>query len=358
LDNADSTSDAATQSKPSSREKDNLLDQEPAVMQSTKGGYKGRRAKPKGRSKKEASKDAESIATNPMDIEEDADEDASAKPHEELKHKGEASSLFEDLAKQFASFHDKLFNEKLSALASEVEMLTQADCHHPEYMRQAACVDARYTKQVSEVHAYYRHKMQALRVTTLAERSQLHSQYFQTARELREEQAYQLGEDWYKIQKERRQSSQGQDGQYILKFPTKRSAQLRNQAKYNQEVSILSGVAKYVGFPAAPAITGAEGDALEDDLKMMKVWFDWTCCAIVSHHQLTQDISDCETCTTNHKSQQHIEHVSSESLHATTKRTISTRTIHRGECLGSASGHDPESRNSQPYPHARLGGSW
>jgi hypothetical protein len=240
-------------------------------VQSTKGGYKGRRAKVKGRSRKDASKDTEASAANSMDVDDEPAEETMAKSHDELKHKGAASSLFEDLAKQFASFHDKLFNEKLAALASEVEMLTQADCQHPEYLRQAACVDARYAKQVSEVHAYYRYKMQALRITTLAERSQLHSQYFQTARELREEQAYQLGEDWYKIQKERRQSSHGQDGQYILKFPTKRSEQLRNQAKYNQEVSILSGVAKYVGFPAAPAITGAEGDALEDDLKSMKV---------------------------------------------------------------------------------------
>lgn len=242
-----------------------------ATPPSGRGGLKGRRGKLKGRSRKEIQRDFEVEEQQAPDGDEEQDEQASARSADELKHKVAASTLFEDLAKQFAAFHEKLYDEKLAALTAEQVLLEQPVCKHPEYLRQLSCVDARYAKQVREADAYYRYKMQALRITTLAERSQLHSQYFQTARELREDEAYRLGEDWYKIQKERRQSSLGQDGQFILHFPKKRSDQIRNQAKYNQEVSVLSGVAKYVGFPAAPAITGAEGSVLEDDLKAMKV---------------------------------------------------------------------------------------
>lgn len=238
---------------------------------SHRAGSKGRKSRSKSKSKREAVKEAEPEDVAAENGEDDQEEENAANNADELQHKSAASTLYEDLAKQFASFHEKVYNEKLAALSSELEMLAQPNCKHPEYLRQAACVDARYAKQVSEVQAFYRYKMQALRITTLAERSQLHSQYFQSARELREDVAYQLGEDWYRIQKERRQSNQGQDGQYIVKFSTKRSEQLRNQAKYNQEVSVLSGIAKYVGFPAAPEIAGAEGDALEQDLKAMKV---------------------------------------------------------------------------------------
>ena len=69
----------------------------------------------------------------------------------------------------------------------------------------------------------------------------------------------------------RRQQHQEGEERFLYKLPSKKSAQIRQQAKYNQEVSVLSGVAKYVGFPAAPNISGVEGSGLEDDFKAMRV---------------------------------------------------------------------------------------
>jgi hypothetical protein len=43
------------------------------------------------------------------------------------------------------------------------------------------------------------------------------------------------------------------------------------QASYNLEVSILSGIAKHVGFPAAPTIEGARASEIDDDFKAMGV---------------------------------------------------------------------------------------
>jgi hypothetical protein len=40
---------------------------------------------------------------------------------------------------------------------------------------------------------------------------------------------------------------------------------------YNKEVSILSGVAKYQGFPAAPDIRGATEDQVENDFDAITV---------------------------------------------------------------------------------------
>ena len=115
-------------------------------------------------------------------------------------------------------------------------------------------MDARLQKQKSEAHAFFNYKMRSIRERTLGERSQLHSQYYQSVRELREDVLYNLGEDWYAIQKERRQSHQEQDDVHVYKFQPDKRVQRRNQAKYNQEVSILSGVAKWNGFPAAPTM--------------------------------------------------------------------------------------------------------
>lgn len=243
-----------------------------ASTATTKGQTKSKKgSKSKTRGNKDTTQDGETEDAEATTSIVEHSAESIAKTAEELKHKPAAATAFEDLAKQFAAFREKMVDEKLDAANAELDLLNQQDSKHPEYLRQVACVDARRAKQVSEAHAFYKFKLESLRRSTLGERSQLHSQYFQHARQLREDVMQQLGDDWYKIQNERRQNNQQEDENYIYKFPTKKSEQLKQQAKYNQEVSVLSGVAKYVGFPAAPDITGADRDMLDDDLKAMKV---------------------------------------------------------------------------------------
>ncbi|KAH9825661.1 Sds3-like [Teratosphaeria destructans] len=249
-----------------------LLDETMPVI-AAKVATKGKKGKQKGRKPlKEAVAEAGSALLEDSVLpDEEQSEDAGARTEEEQKHKAEASSMFDEVAKQFKDFREKLYNERLASLTAELDMLSRPDCKHPEYLRQIACVDARRAKQVREANAFRRYRTQAIRERTLGDRAQYHSQYFQEIRRLREDVLTGLGEDWYNIQKERRQEHQEQDDKYIFHYPTKKSAQIRQQAKYNQEVSVLSGVAKYVGFPAAPEIGGANGANLEDDFKAMKI---------------------------------------------------------------------------------------
>ncbi|KAK4507426.1 hypothetical protein PRZ48_001161 [Zasmidium cellare] len=270
--NADATEE--TEDPTASNEAENAVEATDSAVAAPKVGRGRKPGKQKGKYKKGISKETvpEVEAPDvPAPAEEEQSEEAAAKSAEELKHKLAASTVFEDVVKQFASFREKMFSERLAAVDAELEMLNQTDCKHPEFLRQNACVEARHQKQVNEAKAFYKYKFESLRRSTLGERSQLHSQYFQHARELREEVMSQLGEDWYNIQKERRESGMDDNERYIYKLPTKKSAQLKQQAKYNQEVSVLSGIAKYVGFPAAPEISGTEGDSLEDDMKAMKL---------------------------------------------------------------------------------------
>ena len=74
----------------------------------------------------------------------------------------------------------------------------------------------------------------------------------------------------YELQRGRRQLGV-EEIEYSLRLPEKRSDQIRHQAAYNLEVSILAGVAKYVGFPAAPEIKAARPSEIDDDLRAMKV---------------------------------------------------------------------------------------
>jgi hypothetical protein len=236
-------------------------------------GPKGRKGKQKGKKpiKDTSVEEGAEESVDPGQTEQEPIEEAAAKTEEERRHKTEASSMFEDVTKKFTAFREQLYKERLASFDAELEQLQQPICVHPEYLRQVACVNARREKQIREANAYRRYKLEAMQQRTLGERSQLHSQYFQEIRRIREDVLYELGEDWHNIQRARRQQHQEQDEQYLYKFPTKKSAQIRDQAKYNQEVSVVSGIAKYVGFPAAPEVIFAEGDPLEDDLKAMKV---------------------------------------------------------------------------------------
>jgi hypothetical protein len=96
------------------------------------------------------------------------------------------------------------------------------------------------------------------------------SQFHQAVRESREEVLAELGQEWYEIQQERRRAA-NTIPDYAIRFPATRTQAVRNAVSYNREVSVLSGFAKHVGFPAAPAINGASEEQLEADLEAIHV---------------------------------------------------------------------------------------
>ncbi|KAI5238316.1 hypothetical protein E4T43_07525 [Aureobasidium subglaciale] len=185
--------------------------------------------------------------------------------------KKRATEAFTAIVEQFQTFRTKMHNERLALAEAELEQLNLPNASHPDFLAMLQCITARRDTKIQQEITLHRYKLGTLRNQVLAERAQLHTQYFQEARELRDSLLEQLGKQWYDIQKERRQFQADQQDNYSYKFPTKRSDQVRNQEKYNREVSILSGMAKYRGFPAAPDIQGARNTELDDDFKAMHI---------------------------------------------------------------------------------------
>ena len=132
------------------------------------------------------------------------------------------------------------------------------------------CIDARRDERIRVSGKLREFELQTLKNYAVARRSQILVQYQQDVRDIREKKLEQLGKQWYEIQHDRR-SYAGSVPDYALKFPTRRSQQVMNQVAYSNEVSILSGVAKYVGFPAAPPMAQATTSELEEDLEKMGV---------------------------------------------------------------------------------------
>ena len=132
------------------------------------------------------------------------------------------------------------------------------------------CINARRDEAIAKEQFLLYYKEKDLRTRFVAERQIIQSQYVQTAREVREQTAGKCYSKLYALQRDRRRWG-ADDKTYGYMFNPKRSDQIKQQRAYNTEVSILSGMAKYSGFPAAPEIKGLHDDEADEDLRKMGV---------------------------------------------------------------------------------------
>lgn len=149
-------------------------------------------------------------------------------------------------------------------------MLTSDNPTHPEYLAMMHCIDSRRDERVRVVELEYRFNMEALDRWAVARRAQILSQFFQSARELREKYVDELGRQWYEIQHERRRNA-NPIPDYGFRFPKTKAEQKRHAIAQGKETSILAGIAQHHGFPAAPDMRGASSAEVEDDFEAMAV---------------------------------------------------------------------------------------
>ncbi|KAI0619473.1 Sds3 multi-domain protein [Pyrenophora tritici-repentis] len=233
-----------------------------------KGGRRGKR-KTEDASYAYAEPFAATEAHEP-EAEGEHDEEDSALMDEEVTKKKMAIDELNKIEKKFKLFREKLCDEQIAQLERELEMLKQPNCVHPEYVAMIKCIDDRRADKIAYETTLLEYKQKNLDIITTAERHQLHSQFFQTVRHVREEILEDCNQRVFELQRGRRQLGCDETN-YMVKLPGKRSDQIRHQAAYNLEVSVLSGVAKYVGFPAAPDISAARPSEIDDDLRAMKI---------------------------------------------------------------------------------------
>lgn len=165
---------------------------------------------------------------------------------------------------------NRLYQERLEQLNQEEAMLTADNPTHPEYLAMLQCIDERRDERIRIGKLELQLNKNVLKDKAVAERAQIMSQYFQGVRESREMVLDALGKEWYEIQHERRRDA-NHVPDYGIRFPTSKTQCLRDAVAYNKEVSILAGFAKYKGFPAAPRISGATDEQLDEDLECIKV---------------------------------------------------------------------------------------
>jgi hypothetical protein len=230
------------------------------------------RRKGKGDPQQDAEADAEEDGEGGDDSEEEEVDDAeiAAKSEEEQAKRMSAMEQLGVLEKHFANLRDRLYDEKIAAINHELAQLAESTPTHPELIKQVAVVKAYRDEKIEIAQKTLVYKIGALKTKSVAERAQAHSAYFQETRDIRERHLEIVNERFVRIQRERFKSDTTTPT-YAVPFSTKRSKQVIQQTAYNKEVSLLSGVAKYVGFPAAPDLMQTSQKDLEDDLQKMGV---------------------------------------------------------------------------------------
>ncbi len=164
----------------------------------------------------------------------------------------------------------RIYDERIAQCNQEISVLERPMPVHAEFLAMKEAIDQRRDQKVEYETDLMRLKLMTLQRESIANKSQAHSQYMQTVREVRDSYLESLNKKYYQVQRERR-SCEGDVPDYMYTFTTKRSQQITHQATYNTEVAILAGVAKYVGFPAAPEIGSARSKEIDDDLRSMGV---------------------------------------------------------------------------------------
>ncbi|KIW56133.1 hypothetical protein PV05_04815 [Exophiala xenobiotica] len=230
------------------------------------------RRKAKGDVSDEAQADEEDEAEGAEESEavDENDAEAAAKSEEEQARRMAAMEALTSLEKHFAALRDRLYDERIAAINHELALLQSSRPSHPELLRQLEAVQKHRDEKFEVEQKLLVYKVGALKNKAVAERSQIHSQYFQTVRDIRERYLERISEHFYRIQRDRFKADSSIPS-YIIPFPEKRSQQILQQTAYNKEVSILSGVAKYVGFPAAPELASSKQKDVEDDMHKMGI---------------------------------------------------------------------------------------
>jgi hypothetical protein len=136
------------------------------------------------------------------------------------------------------------------------------------------CLDERRDERIRSSKLELQFKKEVMKRRAVAERAQIMSQYHQSVRASREKILEELGKEWYDIQHERRRSANNIPD-FGIRFPATRAQAIRHAVAYNKEVSILSGFAKYKGFPAAPTINGATDEQVEEDFESILVSYQY-----------------------------------------------------------------------------------
>ncbi|CAN6674873.1 transcriptional regulatory protein Dep1p [Trichomonascus vanleenenianus] len=196
--------------------------------------------------------------------EEYEEEDNENDPAEVLRQREqkEAIALLTEIEIDFAKLRDKLHEDKMARYVAEIEMC--ADGTHPELARVAEQIEKVRDDKIRLARAQRDYQRRCIDIQTHASRDQLHQQYFKEQADVRASLLLSTTEEWYRVNRERRAMDALVHEYSYRARPDEMEVFYRQDLEH--EISLLCGIKREIGFPAAPEVVSASPDELEEDL--------------------------------------------------------------------------------------------
>jgi Sds3-like len=171
---------------------------------------------------------------------------------------------------EFAKLRDQLHDDKMARFVAEIEMC--ADGTHPELSKVHSQITRIRDEKIQLAERKRAYQQKCIDNQIRAMRDHLHQQFMKDEAECRVRLLLHTTEEWYKVNKERR-AMDALAPEFSYQVPERRSTQIQNRVAINGEISLLSGISNYIGFPAAPEMNPANESELLEDLEALGIQY-------------------------------------------------------------------------------------
>ncbi|KAG5362324.1 Transcriptional regulatory protein [Yarrowia sp. C11] len=211
----------------------------------------------------EEDEDKEEEGDGEGDDAEDRDKEDSPADADKVDMRPAAMTSLAEIEVDFAKLRDFMFKEKMAAF--EVEMGLCVKGTHPELHAVYEHISKMREDKIKLAKTRRKYKLQCINNQTRASRVQIHQQFLKDQGDARSGLLLKTTEEWYRVNRERR-AMDLMVPDYGYTIPESKSEQIHQRNAQVNEISLLSGISKYVGFPAAPVISQATEDETAEDL--------------------------------------------------------------------------------------------
>lgn len=200
---------------------------------------------------------------------------------ERNRHRMEAMAALRQIELDFAHLRAKLHEERMQQLDMEIA-LTEAG-EHPLLIAKAKQNTARHSTRRQRALVQRDSRRVMVDLEHKAHLFMAHSQFSQERQKLRANLLSKTSAEWFQIHREKRILDMAVP-EYGFVVPDRKSVQIKHRREFDAEVAILTGLKKYVGFPAAPPISTSTQKETDADFAEMGIYRGLGLKKVKPHH--------------------------------------------------------------------------
>lgn len=220
----------------------------------------------------EEEEEDDDAATKKAPITKKDDEAAVQKKQEEelqrQKYRKEAIEKLTEIEIEFAKLKDKLYEDKLKAFESEIQMCLNGS--HPALKSVYEKIEDHRNKKLRLVQNRQKYQLLCIDRQTRAQRLAIHQQFLKEKSEIKMDILDNTTIEWYDINRDRKFMN-NITPEYSFRASNSKPDQIEQANQINHEIDTLSTINKNFGFPLAPRISSSTAEEINEDLMALGI---------------------------------------------------------------------------------------